>query len=246
MSRVAETIEINFSRAIPVFPLPGCVLLPHGSLPLHVFEPRYLRMIGDVIDSSGLLAMGLFRKKLTQEEYLHGRPAIRSHVCVGYVEQYKPLEDGRYLLLLRGLCRAQVIDEEPHEPYRLFHLRPTDLEATDDPSLKGQRRRIESLLNDPSLRGVEGVEELIGLLDKRVPTTALIDIVAMQLCDDAEQRYPLLAESRAQRRGDALTEQLLRLRDRIGSVGSRNPTVGFSSMRTLTPTVAILTMAAPT
>ena len=220
MAEVSETIEINFARSIPVFPLPGCVLLPHGALPLHVFEPRYRQMIREALDSFGLVAMALFQGQVTQDEYLHGQPPIRPHVCVGYIEHYKVLDDGRYLVLLRGLCRAKVIDEEPHEPYRLFRLQPTDLNQDEDPPMAECRRQITRLLADPLMTRVHGVEDLKPLLDKPIPTTALIDIVAMQVCDDPEQRYPMLAESAAGRRGAALAAHLEDLRRQIGSVGA--------------------------
>jgi uncharacterized protein len=213
-----ETIEVNFGRPMAVFPLPGCVLLPHACLDLHIFEPRYRQMVRDALDSHGLIAMGLFQGHVSQEDYEHGRPRIRPHVCVGYVEWYRPLEEGRYLLRLRGLCRAKALREEPHEPYRMFYLQPTDLSQEEDPELTGHRQRLEELLNDPVMRKVQGVEELGALLDQPIPTTALIDIVAMQVCDDPEQRYPMLAETRAPRRGEALTAHLEGLRRRLAVV----------------------------
>lgn len=218
MSEVSETIEINFARPIPVFPLPGTVLLPHGALPLHIFEPRYRRMVGDALDGSGLIAMGLFANQVSQYEYLHGRPPLREHMCVGYIEHYRPIDDGRYLVLLRGLCRAKAVREEPHEPYRTFLLQPTDLSQEEGGALPVHREQILRLLTDPLLKRVHGVEELKVLLDKPIPTTALIDIVAMQICDDPEQRYPMLAESEADRRGAALTAHLEELRRQVGSM----------------------------
>lgn len=218
MGRMSDTIEINFGRPLPVFPLPGCVLLPHGALPLHIFEPRYRKMVSDALDSTGLITMGLFQGRVTQKEYQRDRPPIRPHVCVGYVEQYRTLDDGRYLVLLRGLCRAKVVREEPHEPYRLFYLQPTDLNQDEVESLTPHRDRLRELLTDPVMRKVEGVEELGGLLGKKIPTTALIDIVAMQVCDDPEQRYPMLAETDAERRGAALTAHLEGLRRQLASV----------------------------
>ena len=215
---MSETIEINFGHPMPVFPLPGCVLLPHAALELHIFEPRYRKMVGDALDSYGLIAMGLFKGRVTQEEYERGRPALRSHVCVGYVEQYRAVEDGRYFLRLRGLCRAKVVSEEPHEPYRLFHLQPTDLSQDEEAGLMNHRERLEELLCDPVMKKVDGVRELGSWLDKPIPTTALIDIVAMQVCDDPEQRYPMLAEHDVGRRGAALNAHLEGMRKQIASV----------------------------
>lgn len=219
MSEMLETIEINFMRPIPVFPLPGCVLLPHGAVPLHIFEARYRRMAKDALDGFGLIAMGLFEGRVSEAEYGSGRPPLRPHVCVGHIEQYKPLEDGRYMLLLRGLCRARVVQEIEHEPYRMFQLEPTDLQQDPERKFMEHRKRLEELLGDPLMKNVQGVEEIGSLLSQEdeIPTPALVDIVAMQVCDDAEQRYPILAENNAQRRCVALTAHLKSLRNRLGA-----------------------------
>lgn len=217
MSLPVETIEINFMRPLPVFPLPGCVLLPHGAVPLHIFEPRYRRMTRDALDSFGLIAMGLFEGPVTEKEYESGRPPLRPHVCVGHIEQYKPVEDGRYMLLLRGLCRARIVEEIDNDPYRTFFLEPTDLEQEPEEEFHEQRKQLEALLSDPLMKTVQGVDEVGSLLAQGhlIPTPALVDIVAMQVCDDAEQRYPILAENNAHRRCVRLTAHLTSLRRRL-------------------------------
>ena len=55
---MAQTVTIDFSQPVPLFPLPGCMLLPHATVPLHIFESRYRDMVGDVLDGAGLIAMG--------------------------------------------------------------------------------------------------------------------------------------------------------------------------------------------
>jgi len=209
-----EQFTIHFKRPMPVFPLPGCVLLPHGLLPLHIFEARYRQMTADALDSTGLIAMGLFEGEVSQKAYYDGAPPVRPFVCLGYCEQYKPLDDGRYLLMLRGLCRCRIIEEHPHEPYRTFFLEPIGVEPPDESDMAPHRQRLEALLHDSVLERVRGVEALHRLLDEDdVPTVALLDIVAMQLCDDPERRYTLLREPNAHRRATHLFDYLHALRD---------------------------------
>ena len=205
-----ETVVVNFERPIPVFPLPGAVLLPQGVLPLHIFEPRYQRMVGDALDSHGLIAMGLFQGEVSEEEYLHGRPALRPHVCVGYCQEYERLDDGRYMLLLHGLCRAKIVEEidEEDRDYRTMILEPTELEPTGDEQLEPYRHRIDELLHNPVLDRIEASQELRNLVDHPIHTAALIDVLLYQLCRDTGQRYAMLCEDDAEHRGRWLTRHL--------------------------------------
>jgi hypothetical protein len=222
---MAERIVVNFNHPIPVFPLPGSVLLPHGALPLHIFEPRYRNMVRDVIDSHGLIAMALFSGQPSDEQYLRGRPPVRSQLCVGYVEQYEQLDDGRYLIMLRGLCRARLVEEiETEEPYRLMRLQPTEVPPLSDEQLQPQREQLADLLNDPLLGQVEAVAEQLPWLDEPVPTCALIDMLITNLCDDVEQRYAMLSESDARQRAQWLSGRLQRIRHDVAS-GEGGPTV---------------------
>ena len=58
---MSHTLTIDFNKPIALFPLPGCVLLPHNATPLHIFEPRYRAMTSDALDTTGLIAMASMR-----------------------------------------------------------------------------------------------------------------------------------------------------------------------------------------
>jgi Lon protease-like protein len=96
-------------RVIPVFPLPGALLLPRGQMPLNIFEPRYLAMIDDAMaDRHRLIGM-------IQPDTAHPGPDERPNLykigCVGRITQLAETGDGRYLLELTGVARFRVVDE---------------------------------------------------------------------------------------------------------------------------------------
>ncbi|MFW5653133.1 MAG: LON peptidase substrate-binding domain-containing protein, partial [Planctomycetota bacterium] len=123
-----EMIQINFKREFPIFPLAGVSLLPHASVPLHIFEDRYVRMVDDILDETGQLAMGTFAGSRWKQEY-HGNPPIRPVVCLAQIERHERLPDGHFNILLQGLCRAQIVEEHMPDvsvPYRVARLAPLE------------------------------------------------------------------------------------------------------------------------
>ena len=97
---------------IPVFPLPNVVLFPSVFLPLHIFEPRYRRMVDDALSGDRIIGMVLL--KPGWEGSYEGHPAIYEVGCAGLITHAERTEDGRYNLVLRGLeigrasCRERV------------------------------------------------------------------------------------------------------------------------------------------
>lgn len=91
---------------IPVFPLPGALLLPRGRLPLHIFEPRYLAMLSDCLKSDHrLIGMIQPHEVAGRDEVLH---AIG---CAGRLTGFSETEDGRYMITLSGISRFRVVEE---------------------------------------------------------------------------------------------------------------------------------------
>jgi uncharacterized protein len=102
---------IDLPEVIPVFPLPGALLLPRGQMPLNIFEPRYLAMIDDSLrDGHRLVGM-------IQPDAIHagkkGEPPLFNVGCVGRITQLAESGDGRYLLELTGVARFRVEEELP-------------------------------------------------------------------------------------------------------------------------------------
>ncbi|MBY6115049.1 LON peptidase substrate-binding domain-containing protein [Mameliella alba] len=100
---------------IPVFPLPGALLLPRARLPLHIFEPRYLAMLDDCLKTDTRLI------GMVQPHHVPGREEKGLHRigCAGRVTQFSETEDGRYMITLTGISRFRITSEvEGFTPYR--------------------------------------------------------------------------------------------------------------------------------
>jgi len=96
-------------ETIPVFPLPGALLLPRGQMPLNIFEPRYLAMVDDAF-RDGHRLIGMIQPENSSSD-LEGNPPLFSVGCVGRITQLAESGDGRYILELTGVARFKVIEE---------------------------------------------------------------------------------------------------------------------------------------
>lgn len=101
---------IDLPEVIPVFPLPGALLLPRGQMPLNIFEPRYLAMIDDAL-RDGHRLIGMIQPDTAHGE--SGKPPLYKIGCVGRITQLTESGDGRYLLELTGVARFRVEQELP-------------------------------------------------------------------------------------------------------------------------------------
>jgi Lon protease-like protein len=96
-------------EVIPVFPLPGALLLPRGQMPLNIFEPRYLEMIDDALASRHRL-IGMIQPDAAHSAEAQ-EPQLYRVGCVGRITQLAETGDGRYLLELTGVARYRVEEE---------------------------------------------------------------------------------------------------------------------------------------
>jgi Lon protease-like protein len=95
---------------IPVFPLPGALLLPRGQMPLNIFEPRYLSMVDDAL--KGDRVIGMIQPDPDHAE-LASVPKLYRVGCAGRITQFAETGDGRYLITLIGVGRFEVAQELP-------------------------------------------------------------------------------------------------------------------------------------
>ena len=110
------TKRFDLPGIIPVFPLPGALLLPRARLPLHLFEPRYLTMLEDALKTPERLIGMVQPNAGPGHEAGKGLHAIG---CVGRVTQFSETEDGRYMITLTGFSRFRVLEEvDGFTPYR--------------------------------------------------------------------------------------------------------------------------------
>ncbi|WP_338829998.1 LON peptidase substrate-binding domain-containing protein [Bradyrhizobium sp. 27S5] len=104
-------------EVIPVFPLPGALLLPRGQMPLNIFEPRYLAMIDDAL-RDGHRLIGMIQPDVAHS-HKEARPVLFRIGCVGRITQLAESGDGRYILELTGVARFKVVEElSVQTPYR--------------------------------------------------------------------------------------------------------------------------------
>ncbi|MBM3585736.1 MAG: peptidase S16 [Alphaproteobacteria bacterium] len=116
---MAETARRQRSAALPetlpLFPLPGVLLLPRGRLPLNIFEPRYLAMVEDALKAERLIGM---IQPADAEASLAPDPARQPAElfrvgCAGRMTQFGETDDGRYLITLTGVSRFAIAEELP-------------------------------------------------------------------------------------------------------------------------------------
>jgi Lon protease-like protein len=130
----------DLPRLIPLFPLPNALLFPRMPLPLRIFEPRYRKMVADVMTTHRVIGMTLLRAGW--ETDYDGRPPIYPVGCAGSVERCDSLPDGRFNIVLRGLSRFRVIEERSGEPYRLASVEPLSDAEGAPAELEEARRKV--------------------------------------------------------------------------------------------------------
>jgi Lon protease-like protein len=106
-------------QRLPVFPLQGAILLPRATLPLNVFEPRYLQMLEDVMSTARVLC--IVQPEACEEESPAGKAVTLRRVgCVGRVTSYQEMDDGRMQITLTGVARCVLVGEvDIAKPYRI-------------------------------------------------------------------------------------------------------------------------------
>ena len=105
---------------IPVFPLPGALLLPRGQMPLNIFEPRYLSMVDEALKSERVVGM---IQPDAESLSIGPTPKLYPVGCAGRITGFAETGDGRYLITLTGIARFRVAEEVPTTaPYRLCRV----------------------------------------------------------------------------------------------------------------------------
>ena len=97
----------NLPVQIPVFPLSNFIIFPKATVPLNIFEPRYIDMINDSMKSNKTI--GMIQPKASASN--NNSPLLHEVGCLGKITSFKETEDGRYLIELKGLIRFENIKE---------------------------------------------------------------------------------------------------------------------------------------
>jgi Lon protease-like protein len=109
----------DLPKKIPVFPLSNFIIFPKTTVPLNIFEPRYIEMINESMKTNKLV--GMIQPKSSNENQIS--PALYDIGCLGKITSFKETDDGRYLIELKGLIRFQILKEviSTHK-YREFEI----------------------------------------------------------------------------------------------------------------------------
>ncbi len=195
--------DIRLPKNIPLFPLPGVLLLPGGILQLNIFEPRYLQMFMDALNGNGII--GMVQPSLKKAQL--ATPGVYSIGCTGNITHHEETEDGRMLITLRGLCRFDIVQEHDNDClYRTFEVDylPSGNIIRDDFSATKHQR----LLNAASL--------YLPLLDENphldpileAGTSELVTVLAMHCPFSSIEKQSLLEAPDVENRVDRLIELL--------------------------------------
>jgi Lon protease-like protein len=177
--------------SLPIFPLPNCVLLPGGLLPLHVFEPRYRELTRDCLATHHL--MGVARLRPGFEQTYYGRPPVYERCGVGRIICSEELPDGRFALLLRGVARAEIARELPAEKgYRLVEARVLSDASCDPSDARDHHHKLITLCDRLAEVIEQGGPQLRDLVRSFESPGACADAIAAALIMDADARQELL------------------------------------------------------
>ncbi|KJZ19221.1 LON peptidase substrate-binding domain-containing protein [Loktanella sp. S4079] len=186
---------------IPVFPLPGALLLPRARLPLHLFEPRYLAMLDDVLKTSHRL-IGMV------QPYARPDDATGLHAigCAGRITAFSETEDGRYMITLSGVSRFRIANEvDGFTPYRRCKVNWTGFDrdlgsAEKDPSFE-RDSFMKTLGRFFEAKGLSTDWDSLGDADDEL----LINSLAMLCPFEPEDKQALLEAPSLSTRRETLT-----------------------------------------
>jgi len=218
IARGPETM-IKLPDIVPIFPLPNVVLFPDVDLPLHIFEPRYREMVTDAMDGNRLIGMTVLRGDWRRE--YHGSPEIYPVGCVGKIDSLSPLADGRYNLILHGVCVFSVVEEVPGKAYRRARVEwRTDESSHEEIAPKLFARLRSGVSRLIAMAGRDEPEDLW----HQLPTDPgrLVNTLAFALELSALEKLALLECTDVEARTERLLE-VIEFRVAEGRLGARGP-----------------------
>ena len=192
----------DLADVIPVFPLPGALLLPRGQMPLNIFEPRYLAMVDEALRTNRLVGM-------IQPDPEGGGTALVPKLygvgCAGRITQFAETGDGRYLITLSGIARFRVEEELPpidlfrrcrvsFEPFTSdFTARAGETEVDRVGVVKALRDFVDAVHVKVDWRGIE-----------EAPNEALVNALCMMSPFGVREKQALLEAPNLKSRAEVL------------------------------------------
>jgi Lon protease-like protein len=207
-------------QRIPVFPLSRAILLPRATLPLNVFEPRYLQMVEDVMSTSRVLGMVQPAGSEEEDSPVARTAPLRRIGCAGRITSYQELDDGRFLISLSGIARFELVDEvELAKPYRVctvsYERFVGDFTPGAGEDLVDRERLLEALRAYLQARSLKADWAAVA----KTSTETLVNSLAMVNPYGPEEKQALLEAADLKSRA----EMLVALAEMEIAAGSREP-----------------------
>jgi hypothetical protein len=186
----------DLPAVIPIFPLSGAILLPRATLPLNIFEPRYIAMTDAAMEGDRVI--GMIQPNAPQDR--SRKPALFGAGCAGRITSYSETDDGRYMITLAGICRFQMAAEPGREldattPYRQaapdYAPFADDLDAALDDKGIDRPRLLEALKKYLNLQSLEADWTAI----QKAPGETLVNSLCM-ICPFSPEEKQALLEAR--------------------------------------------------
>jgi uncharacterized protein len=188
---------------VPLFPLPNVVLFPKTPMPLYIFEERYRTMIREAISGNRELVIALLRSGY--ESSYSGITAVHDIACLGRIETYEELEDGKYNIVVVGIHRVRLMREVQHSPYRLVEVEKLDEDAEAErlPEVVQRHNQLGGLFAKFTELAT-GIKQHALELMPQLDFESLVNMVAMTLNLPIEQKQELLEIDEPSGRCDVL------------------------------------------
>ncbi len=190
-------------ETLPVFPLPGAIVMPGTELPLNIFEPRYLNMVSDALSTHRMIGM------IQPDPGSSDTSALCHTGCAGRITQYRETNDGRIEMVLSGVCRFDLGEELPTtRGYRLIvpeWSRFSDDYTDQEDQLRGEHDRLMRMLKRYfELNGLQADWSML----ERLSTVRLINSLSMALPLSEQDKQVLLESVEATQRLRTFTSLL--------------------------------------
>lgn len=212
-----ERVE-RAASALKVFPLPSAVLFPHTVIPLHIFEPRYRALVRDAL--AGDRVMALAQLEPGWEGRYEGQPPMQPLMCAGVIIWDEQVEEGRYNILLQGVCRVRLDSELSND--KLY--REVSAQVLPDLPYEGpEEEQLRQAVFELAGRVPPSFAESLLPVAARAMGGTLADVVASAIVPEAERRQELLGELDVKRRLEGVLDDVGELIARLQPVRPSGP-----------------------
>lgn len=178
---------VPLPERIRIFPLSEVVLFPDTLLPLHIFEPRYRKMLGDALDGDRLIGM-----VLVKDPDAEPLPSVYPVGCAGTIVEHKPFADGRSLVVLKGTVKFRIRAElDAGEPYRVVQAQALYEGPPPMDKVRAWRDELHDCVRD-LVRAAAGEEDTVERLFEKIDLLSMTNSLSASLPLDVLEKQSLL------------------------------------------------------